>query len=106
MAWAYRDVRPPSWMLRVGVRMGLIAASFAGAAVVLAAGSLGYAGWAVPAGFLIMVGATGALVYSSRGVTRARTVLERHGYGLCTGCGYDLRTVPSPGACPECGEEF
>lgn len=37
-----------------------------------------------------------------RGVRRA---LQKRGYAVCVGCGYDLRATSEP-RCPECGDRF
>jgi hypothetical protein len=40
------------------------------------------------------------------GVNAATKALEASDFKLCTVCNYDLRRLPSPGVCPECGEKF
>jgi hypothetical protein len=62
---------------------------------------------AMSAATLFLLGALGAFVVTAMmqraAQARSRRVLARCGHMACVYCGYDLRGVKLPGACPECG---
>jgi hypothetical protein len=47
-----------------------------------------------------------AAAYNQLGARRFVGRLEEHDYRLCCFCGYDLRSIPDQGRCPECGEWY
>ena len=110
--WPYWDVRAPTPLLRQTIPI-IAGASVVVGVLILAITQPGTdfrLDLSLP---LHWVGASlalaGALTIGLSvwlGEDRARAVLKRHNYALCTRCNYDLGAVPSPGRCPECGRAF
>ncbi len=94
-------VKMLAWLLGVQLLGLLFWVAYLRAALVGLVQVAGVGVHAVPVVF-IMAG----MALFSLALVRLRRRLREAGGRLCLRCGYDLRGIDDPGACPECGRRF
>lgn len=108
--------KPPGWLDRamgdtprfLRTRVWIAALAYAGGMLLTMAPDVYFGGvWPaqVSVGLLAAIAAA-VCFFLIRSFRRVRARLAAAGGLLCWRCGFDLTGTPSPGRCPECGDQF